>query len=129
MFIFSVLESRNAKLTILPKILKYIGFGSRIISDCFGVYVNNHIVPKESNLVGFGYFHSWINHGQQFVSFLSPNVHTNNIENEWGLIKTYFKTMHIKTNYDIGLSLYYFHRYFSMEKKKEVLNKILNFII
>ena len=101
------IDNRRSE-TLVPIILKHIGFGNRIISDCFSVYVNNNVTPKESNLTKYGFRHYWVDHSVQFVSYVNRNIHINNTEALWSRIKVFFRKLGIKQNFDLGVALFYY---------------------
>lgn len=69
------------KKTLMPLILQHIEKGSTIYSDGYQLYQQT---PK------YGYTHDWVDHtGGEYGR---GQVHTNNIEGFWGLLKRRLKT-------------------------------------
>jgi hypothetical protein len=74
-------EESTIHLTILKHVKRY----SKIYTDSFAAYVNNH--TKLSKLIQYDYNHVFVNHRIEFVSSLFSEIHTNRIENLWKLVK------------------------------------------
>ncbi|RWR99692.1 hypothetical protein B4U79_11355, partial [Dinothrombium tinctorium] len=72
---------RRDEATLLPLIQNNIESGSHIVSDMWAAYRN--IQTKLQ-----GYTHSSVNHSENFVDPTNPTVHTQNVENMWGRLKT-----------------------------------------
>ena len=79
--------SNREENTLTKVIIKFVKKGSIIYSDCYSSYVNIRSTPKRSKISQFGYIHFFINHSNRFVSKTNPHIHTNTIENLWGLLK------------------------------------------
>ena len=74
---FEIVEDRSAE-TLLPILIKNIHPETLVISDCWKSYskLSNHF--RE---------HKTINHSLQFVDPNDRQVHTNNIESQWRVLK------------------------------------------
>jgi len=119
-WIFGLYQRNNKKFIIFPVtnrteanlhniIIRYIEKGSQIYSDCFSSYVNNRSCPKRSKLEKYGYIHKFINHKKELVSTIFPDIHTNNIENTWRLLKQYIRRQKVTTNYPAAIARFYFY--------------------
>ena len=71
--------------TLRALIEQHIRPGTHIISDGWAAYAN---ISTIGNVI---YSHSVINHSENFVHPLDPNIHTQNIENAWMRVKRKLK--------------------------------------
>ncbi len=71
--------------TLWPIIRERIAPGTIILTDEARVYQNLH----QANRGGFEHYS--VNHSQSFVNPNDPNVYTNTIERQWGLVKRKIK--------------------------------------
>ena len=78
---FIVLVPDRSEATLLPIIKHHIKPGSTIISDEWRAYYN---------LDRHGYIYHKINHSQNFVDPVDPNIHTQSIESNWHYLKHTF---------------------------------------
>ena len=82
---FMVQVENRREGTLRALIEQHIRPGTHIISDGWAAYAN-------ISTIGNGiYSHSVINHSENFVHPLDPNIHTQNIENAWMRVKRKLK--------------------------------------
>ena len=105
-YVMFPMNSRD-EITIHLAILKFVKLKSKIYSDSYCAYVNNY--TKESKLMPYGYIHEFICHKNEFVSKIFKEIHTNNIENLWKLVKQDLKKSRITSKYVFAISRYFFH--------------------
>lgn len=79
MFVEVVVDRSGA--TLWPIIQRRIAPGTIILTDSARVYDNLHFPGRG------GFEHYQVNHRENFVDPNNPNVYTNTIERQWGLIK------------------------------------------
>jgi transposase-like protein len=77
-------KNRRAS-TLLPLIHRYVHEGSHIITDGFASYENISVSGV--------YAHSVVIHNENFINPNDAAIHTQNIENLWGRLKSGFKRM------------------------------------
>ena len=107
----------NRKADTLKEVLKRrVNAGTILISDGWKAY-------KDLNQMGF--FHYIINHSENFVNPLNPQINTQKIESTWNLLKRLFKSKGTKTR--INLEEYIFE--FQFRKKNKNVFEALLFII
>ena len=70
---------------LVPYIILNSSPGSVIISDKTSAYIN--IRQNLSILDRIGYNHMWVNHSEEWVHSMLPEIHTQNIENRWRRFK------------------------------------------
>ena len=58
---------RRFKWLVLSLIIKHVKPGGVIYTDCFSIYVNNQIYPRESYLESLGFIHFAIDHSLRKV--------------------------------------------------------------
>ena len=95
---FQVVEDRTAE-TIMPILIDNIHPQSTIITDCWKSY---------NNVKDNFYKHYTVNHSKHFVDPENKTIHTNNIENRWGVIK---RTLLPKNGTNKSLYMSYFAEY------------------
>ena len=99
-----IVERRNGD-TLLPIIEKKIANGSTVMSDGWRAYRNlSQDLPNKS------FIHKWVNHEVEFVSRIDRNVHTQNIECFWSILKRFLRNS--GTNYRRNLTLFLAEHYF-----------------
>jgi len=77
-----IVQNRSAK-TLVPIITKWIRKDTKyLVSDEWRAY---------SKLKILGYNHVTVTHRKEFVKSDNPEIHTQNIENRWGLLKGLMK--------------------------------------
>jgi len=89
------------EVSIHLAIIKSVKLKSKIYSDSYCAYVNNY--TKESKLMPYGYVHEFVCHKNEFVSKLFREIHTNNIENLWKIVKQDIKKSRITSKYVFSL--------------------------
>ena len=84
---------RRDKTTLQGLIKKFIKPKSVIYSDAWGAY------RGLEDIEGCGYVHRVINHSENFVDPVDPQIHTQNIERLWRDIKEWAKRPGIRSQY------------------------------
>jgi len=107
-------------------ILKYVSLDSTLYTDCYSAYVNNKVFPKESKLVHYGYSHQFVNHTEEFVSQIFPQIHTNTVERLWKELKKDVKMKHTRHKYLLHIGRFVFMRSLEREKQLRYIAKKLN---
>jgi transposase-like protein len=119
--------SNREESTLTPIIIKYVKRRSIIYSDSFSSYVNTRTKPKRSKLSQYGFIHFFVNHSTRFVSKTNPYIHTNTIENLWGLLKREISNDGIRVHYYAAVARFFFFRtYEDIERRKILLDGIQN---
>jgi hypothetical protein len=74
---FRIVTDRT-EATLMKLLQENVETGTHILSDGWASY---------RNIPNYGYTHSTVNHSENFVSPLDPNVHTQKIERTWRSVK------------------------------------------
>ena len=69
---------KRTKSALWPIILANVKLGTMLYTDGFRGY---------RKLPSLGYRHKWVDHSVEYVSSTDPDVHTNQIEGLWGVVK------------------------------------------
>ncbi|ODM89446.1 putative transposase-like protein [Orchesella cincta] len=109
--------------TLWPIIRRKVYPGTVILTDSARVY--NSLYEAERG----GFEHYQVNHRRNFVHPDNPNVHTNTIERQWGLLKGMIKGCMDEDRLEIYLGEFIYHRQFLMTNtnmEKRTLGKQFN---
>ena len=79
---FAIIVPDRSRETLIPLIIRYIDPGTRIISDGWAAY---------SVIGDFNYTHEVVIHEENFVSPISGDIHTQNVEGMWSVLKRKLK--------------------------------------
>ncbi len=71
-----------------------------------------------------GYFHQSVNHSENFVDPNNPQIHTQNIESRWNIVKKHLKRK--GTNVTKFLDEYLLEYCFKNKFKTDIFNAFLN---
>ncbi|ODM94436.1 putative transposase-like protein [Orchesella cincta] len=100
-----VVPDRSGR-TLWPIIMRKIHPGSIILTDSARVYASLHEASRG------GYEHYAVNHRRHFVDPANPNIHTNTVERQWGLLKGMVKGCMNEEKVEMYLGEFIYRRQF-----------------
>ena len=119
----------NRKQETLYRVIeKHINEETTLITDDYSVYVNNKVLPKQSKITAAfrNISHRWVNHSLTFVDYINPNIHTNNIENQWKHLKHKVSKQVSIQHLRYYIKKYLFDQYFDENMRRNILKQIIN---
>ena len=115
-FFIQIVSNRN-QMTLTNLILQYILPGTHLISDGWAAY---------RRLERYGYSHSRVIHQENFVDSSDPEVHTQNVESLWSVVKRMLRRT--GTNLKTNMHLHIKEKCFRYAHKQDFLDKFLELV-